>query len=203
MFFRCPACHAKSIFFPTLFLHVWGAKEHARSNRFECTRCHRLLGSFYSPVPFFLLGALAQLFVLQSGGVRDLWIGGLLFALLALFWFPIRERPEREQDSLFAAVRRFRDPIDQGVFYIESRLLSVAAGLLVARLALLLVNQWLPGAQAHAGGLIFLLPVGVAGLLAAFAFSALIYRVGRSNGRLRVALDVALLASVLLQVGAL
>mgnify|MGYP002715770027 CR=1 FL=1 len=41
-----------------------------------------------------------------------------------------------------------------------------------------------------------------AGLLAAFAFTALIYRVGRSNGRLRVALDVALLASVLLQVGA-
>lgn len=115
MFFRCQACHAKSIFFPTLFLHVWGAKEHARCNRFECTRCHRLLGSFYSPVPFFLLGALAQLFVLQSGGVRDLWIGGLL---------------------------------------------------------------------------------------AAFAFTALIYRVGRSNGRLRVALDVALLASVLLQVGA-
>lgn len=197
MFFSCPVCHSKSIFFPTKFLHVWGAKHYARSNRFECTRCHALLGCFYSPLPFFLIGAMGQIFLLQSGGISDLWVGGLLCALLALFLFPIRQRPEHEQDSLFAAVRSFRDPLDQGVFYIESRLLSIVAGLLAAMFGLRLVNQLFPGAGAHAGGLILLLPVGVLGLLAAFGFTALIYRAGRDNTLLRIVLDSAVLVTAL------
>lgn len=198
MFFTCPVCSQKTIFFPTKMLHVWGGWQYSRSNRFECTNCHALLGSAYSPLPFFLIGAIAQVFVTQSGTLKDLWIGGLLCALVALFLFPIRQRPESELRSPFAAVRSFRNPWDQGFFYIENKLLSLLLALLAGASVLGVLQQRFPNAGAHAGGLIMLLPVGIVALLAAMLYGPLIYRMGRRSTGLRITMDASLIAGVLL-----
>jgi len=199
MFFTCPACQQKSIFLTTKLLHVAGSTHHSRANRFECTHCHALLGCAFSPLPFFLVGALLQLFLTQAGALADLWMGGVLCAGVALWLMPIRVRSEEEQSALFGAVRRFDDPLDQGLFYVESRLLGVVAGVLVAGLMFSVLAGLYPAAQAHAGGLILLFPVGLAALVAGMGYSALIYRLGRRSWQLRGLADgLIVIASVLL-----
>lgn len=198
MYFTCPACQQKSILFPTKALHfgaIVGPK--ARPNHFECTNCNAVLSCRYSPLPFLLAGALAQVFVLQSGAIKDLWIGGVLLALAAMFFFPIRERPTPPSFGLVvdAPVRSFRDPLDQGLYYLETRLLSVMVAILATWLAFLALGRMFPSAGAHAGGLILLLPVGIAAVLAVVAFASLIYRVGRTSTPLRLMIDGALVAS--------
>jgi hypothetical protein len=196
LFSTCPVCERKTIFFPTRMLHVWGGWQHSRSNRFECTHCHALLGTAYSPVPFLLLGALVKLFLTQSGALKDLWIGGVLCALMALPLFPIRQWPEAEAQSMFAAVRTFRDPWDQGFYCVESRLLSLLVAVLAAAAGFVVVGRVIPGAQAHAGGLVFMLLVGIVAVAAAMAFASLIYRIGRASTVLRMAADVVVVAGM-------
>lgn len=195
MFFACPACKQKSIFFTTKLLHVGGSTHHTRSNRFECTQCHSVLGCMYSPLPFLLTGVLLQLLITQSGSLRDLWVGGVLCAGVALFAFPIRLRPPEEQEALFGAVRRFNTPMDQGMFYVESRLLGLAAAILAGSSAFLMLTRLFPGAQAHVGGMILLLPTGIAAVLASVGYSALIHRIAQRSTPMRWVVDGILLVA--------
>jgi hypothetical protein len=196
MLLTCPACKQRTIFLPTVLLHVWGkwSPRHA-ANHFECTHCHAELVCYYSPVPFFLLGALLQILVLQSGSLSDLWMGGVIAAALAWWVFPIREAAATRFVSM-VLVRRFHNPWDQGGYYIESRLLSQGAFVLVAGLVLKSLVQALPGAGAHAGGLLYLLMAGVAGLAAALVYGFSIYRIGRFSTRVRLGVDMALVIGV-------
>ena len=114
-----------------------------------------------------------------------------------LFIFPIKIWPTTEQNDIFSAVRHFTSPLDQGGFYVESRLLSLVVATFSAKLGFLLVNMLFPGATAHAGGMIFFIPVLAMAILTAVLFSSVIYRLGRGNPRLRLTLDMLLLGLVL------
>ena len=200
MLFTCPACKRKTIFFPTVLLHVWGRWPHSAANRFECTHCHAELACYYSPVPFLLLGAILQILILQSGAIRDLWMGALIAAGLALFFFPIREASNMSLLFHRFPVRQFNNPFDQGFYYIESKLLSQLVFVLVAGLTLKSLVQANPGAQAHAGSMVFLLLAGVVGLAAAIAYGFAIYRIGRHGTLPRVGVNVALMIGVVVMV---
>jgi uncharacterized membrane protein YhdT len=196
MYFSCPVCNHKSILFPTKALHVNGSTGSSVHNRFACTHCGAILACAYSPLPFFIIGALAQLFITGSGVISDLWIGGLLCAFAAIFIFPIKEAA-----GIFTAQRNppraFRDPIDQGWYYVETRLLSLAVAFLAAWLMFAFLTNRHPGMGGHAGDLIYLLPVALAVIAALWAFSAFIYRIGRGGWGLRLLVDAGLLLAFL------
>lgn len=97
---------------------------------------------------------------------------------------------------MFAAVRTFRDPWDQGFYCVESRLLSLLVAVLAAAAGFVVVGRVIPGAQAHAGGLVFMLLVGIVAVAAAMAFASLIYRIGRASTVLRMAADVVVVAGM-------
>jgi uncharacterized membrane protein YhdT len=196
MYFTCPVCKHKSILFPTKALHVNGSTGSSLHNRFECTHCGAMLASAYSPLPFFIIGALAQLFITGSGSIADLWMGGLLCAFAAIFLFPIKEAAEQYKAQR-APPRSFRDPIDQGWYYVETRLLSLAVAFLTVWLMIAYLTNRHPGMGAHAGDLIYLLPVALAVIAALWAFPAFIYRVGRSGWGLRLLVDAVLLLACL------
>lgn len=199
MLFTCPACKQRTILFPTVLLHVWGKWPSSAANRFECTHCHTELACYYSPIPFLLLGAILQIFLLQSGSLQDLWMGALITAGLALFVFPVKDAG---QDGSVSAVpvRRFNTPWDQGVHYIETRLLSQGVFVLVTGLTLKWMLQSVPAAGAHAGGLIYLLIAAVVGLVVAMIYGLSIYRLGRHSTPLRAGIDVAVVIALVLMI---
>jgi len=197
MYFSCPACHQKSILFPTKALHVNGSTGSSIHNQFECTHCGAILTCAYSPLPFFIIGALVQLFITGSGAISDLWMGGLLCALAAIFLFPIRQA----NDALTVQrnpPRAFRDPIDQGWHYVETRLLSLVAAFLAMRLVFAFLTNQHPAIGRHVGDMVYLLPAALAVLIAAWGFSVLIYRIGRNGWGLRLMIDGGFLLAFLM-----
>lgn len=192
MLFKCPVCNQRTILFPVVFLHAWGAWGD-RHNIFECTHCHSALGSSYAPLPFMVIGAILTIFITQQGGMIDMVYGGLIFSLLVMLVYPIRHLPQYESASSLIKVRSFSNPLDQALHYLESRLLSLLFAVLVPGL----LYKTSPQTFAEGRVLIVIFPLAILSFIAGFLYVFVIYRVGRKSFLLRMIVDTSVILGVL------
>ncbi len=109
MFFKCPVCHRRSIFFLTKLL-AFIPYRYDVPNRFRCTACGAPLKCYFAIVPlffigwvvFFISGAFSTCYYLGASFGSALTLSGA-FVALSLFLYPIY--PEAESHVRHGGLR--------------------------------------------------------------------------------------------------